>query len=233
MNEPAETKRHGVITKVERQKRAQHRYNIYIDEVFAFSVHEDVLIKYRLVKGETVLEEDAGLILQAEEKQRAYLDAIRLLSSRLRSEYEMRTRLVQKGYDRDLAEETVERLKRENYLNDRLFADQLTKQRLESQKKGRHWIKQELKQKGLSKDHIGQAMEQVDEETEYRMALSLASKRYASELAKDPLKAKRKIAGFLQRRGYPGSVVSKVLSELRSSAKDETEEAFWAENEFE
>ncbi|MCZ8512293.1 RecX family transcriptional regulator [Paenibacillus filicis] len=223
----------GIISKIERQKRAAHRYNVYIDDTFALAVHEDVLIKHRLLKGETVLEDDLKRILEAEEKSRAYLDAVRLLSSRLRSEHEMRTRLVQKGYGIELAQETTERLRQEGYLNDQLFADQLAKQRLQSQKKGRNWIKQELKQKGLSKDHIAQAMEQVDEATEYQMALSLASKRYASELAKDPLKAKRKIGGFLMRRGYAGSIVSKVLSQLKSAGHGAEEETDWNEDEFE
>ncbi|WP_127487547.1 RecX family transcriptional regulator [Paenibacillus ehimensis] len=204
----------GLITKVERQRRGPHRYNIYIDESFAFSVHEDLMIKHRLLKGEAVEAAQLEQILAEDEAHKAYLDAIRLLSSRLRSEHEMKARLKQKGYTPEITAATVERLAKEGYLNDEQFAEQLAKQRLESQKKGRHWIKQELQQKGIRKDHIQAAMEQVDEETEFEMAYSLASKRYHSELAKDPLKARRKIAGFLQRRGYPGTVVSKVLARL-------------------
>ncbi|CAG7624188.1 RecX family transcriptional regulator [Paenibacillus allorhizosphaerae] len=213
----------GLITKVERQKRSPHRYNIFVDENFSFSVHEDILIKYRLMKGEQL--EEAGLrqILHAEEANRAYLDAIRLLSNRLRSEHEMRARLKQKGYDPDIVGKTMERLQNEKYLDDELFAEQLTRQRLESQKKGRYFIRQELQQKGIKKDTIHGAMELVDEETEFRMAFGLAEKRYASELNRDPVKARPKIAGFLQRRGYPGSVVSRVLKQL-SVGKQEEEE---------
>ncbi|MGF9711511.1 MULTISPECIES: RecX family transcriptional regulator [Paenibacillus] len=211
----------GVITKVEQQRRSRQRYNLFIDEKFAFSVHEDVLVKHRLLKGEVVDASRLQHILYEEEVHKAYLDAIRLLSSRLRSEHELLTRLKQKGYSPEIYQLTVERLRKEGYLNDSLFAEQLTKQRLESQKKGRRWIKQELQQKGIDKVHITEALEQVDEETEYRIAYQLTMKRYGAELEKDALKARRKIAGFLQRRGYPGAVVSKVLNRLPVQGQEE------------
>lgn len=211
----------GVITKVEQQRRSRQRYNLFIDDKFAFSVHEDVLVKHRLLKGELVEASKLRQILYEEEINKAYLDAIRLLSGRLRSEHEMLTRLKQKGYSPEINQVTIERLQKEGYLNDSLFAEQLTKQRLESQKKGSRWIKQELKHKGINKKQITEALEQVDEETEYRMAYSLTMKRYGAELEKDALKARRKIIGLLQRRGYPGSVVSKVLSRLPVHGQEE------------
>ncbi|MBP1155931.1 MULTISPECIES: RecX family transcriptional regulator [unclassified Paenibacillus] len=218
----------GVITKIEQQQRSRQRYNLYIDEKFAFSVHEDVLVKHRLLKGEVVDASQLQKILYEEEVNKAYLDAIRLLSSRLRSEHEMLTRLKQKGYSPEVSQVTIERLRKEGYLNDTLFAEQLTKQRLKSQKKGSRWIKQELQHKGINKEQISEAMEQVDEETEYQMAYSLTIKRYGAELEKDASKARRKIVGFLQRRGYPGSVVSKVLSRLPVQGQEDE----WNETDF-
>ncbi|MDQ1908911.1 RecX family transcriptional regulator [Paenibacillus sp. GD4] len=218
----------GIITKVERQARAQNRYNLYINDQYAFSVHEDVLIKYRLFKGEEIEKEQYEAIVLEEERQKAYLNAVRLLSSRLRTEHEIKTRLKQKSFSEEIVQETVERLKTEGYLNDSMFADQLTRQRLHSQKKGRHFIKQELQQKGVSKERIQTAISQVDEETEFQMAYELASKKYRNELkTEDPLKTRRKIAGFLARRGYPGGVVTRVLRQLPIEAAGEEEE--WTE----
>lgn len=140
----------GIITKVERQARAQNRYNLYINDQYAFSVHEDVLIKYRLFKGEEIEKEQYEAIVLEEERQKAYLNAVRLLSSRLRTEHEIKTRLKQKSFSEEIVQETVERLKTEGYLNDSMFADQLTRQRLHSQKKGRHFIKQESRKRRVS-----------------------------------------------------------------------------------
>ena len=205
----------GTITMVEKAPREPRRYRIYIDGRFAFSVHEDVMIRYRLLKGEFVQAASLQEALRADELHKAYLHAVKLLGSRLRSEQELRHRLLEKGYAAELADSVLERLKQERYVDDRQFAEQLTRQRLRSQKKGRHWIKQELKAKGISPERIAAALETVDEESEYRMALELARKRYRpSADREEALKARRKLAALLQRRGYPSGVVSRVLRSL-------------------
>lgn len=136
MDDETETIHSGTITKIERQKRIKDRYNLFIDEQFAFSVHEDILIKQRLVKGTVISIEHFKVILHAQEKQQAYLDAIRLLSVRLRSEHELKARLKQKGYEPEIRAITLDRLRQEKYVDDGLFAEQLTMQRIRSQKKG-------------------------------------------------------------------------------------------------
>ncbi|MEK8130154.1 RecX family transcriptional regulator [Paenibacillus filicis] len=223
----------GVITRIERQPRSKQRYNIFLNDVFAFSVHEDLMIKYRLLKGVHIEAEEYTRILTEEERYRAYLSAIRLLSSRLRSEFEIRQRLKQKETEDEVIGHVISRLRNEGYLNDGLFAEMLAKQRSESQKKGRHWIKQELQQKGIPKDDILAALDQVDEKTETEAAYQLASKRYRRAWEEDPLKARRKIAGFLQRRGYSSSVVSQVMARMPHGTGGEEWLELSEENDFE
>jgi regulatory protein len=209
----------GTITKIERQKRAKDRYNLYIDEQFVFSVHEDVLIKYRLIKGAVINSEEMRIIVEAQDQQQAYLDAIRLLSFRLRSEYELKARLMQKNYEPQTIADTLDRLRREQYIDDSLFAEQLTQERVHSQKKGRNWIKQELQHKGLKPEHITSAMELIDEQTEFSNAYALVHKKYGAGLSPDAdvQNIKRKAFAFLQRRGYGSSVVTRVMREFTKS----------------
>jgi regulatory protein len=210
----------GIITKVERQKRVKDRYNLYINDEFALSVHEDVLIKYNLFKGSAIRSDEMKEIVQAQDKQQAYLDAIRLLSFRLRSEHELKLRLKQKGYDAQLIANTLVRLRQEKYVDDTLFAELLTKQRMNSQKKGRNWVKQELQHKGIHSEQISNAMEHIDEQTEFRNAYDLINKRYGAEFKLDNdsvQKAKRKAIFLLQRRGYGSSVISNAMRELSKS----------------
>ncbi|MED4601733.1 RecX family transcriptional regulator [Paenibacillus validus] len=223
----------GFITKVERQARAQQRYNVFIDDKLAFSVHEDIMIKYRLLKGAQVESAEMERILAAEERHKAYLSAVRLLASRLRSEHEMRSRLKEKEFQPDVIEDVISRLRTEGYLNDALFAEQMAKQRSQSQKKGRHWIKQELKQKGVPKEHIETALAGVDAETEREAAYALVSRRYKREWEEDPSKARRKIASFLQRRGYTLTVVQQVLGKMPQRSMDDDDLAELDLSEYE
>ena len=43
-----------VITKIGRQKNNQERYNIYLNDEYAFAVDESTLIKFGLMKGKTL-----------------------------------------------------------------------------------------------------------------------------------------------------------------------------------
>ena len=43
----------ATITKISIQKKAVDRYNIFLDDNYAFSVTEDILIKFNLRKGLT------------------------------------------------------------------------------------------------------------------------------------------------------------------------------------
>ncbi|MER2172951.1 MAG: hypothetical protein ABS938_20245, partial [Psychrobacillus psychrodurans] len=53
-----------VITKIARQKNNNERYNLYLDEKYAFSLDEAVLIKYQLSKGKVIEELDFNSAVQ-------------------------------------------------------------------------------------------------------------------------------------------------------------------------
>lgn len=87
----------SVVTMVEKQKKNQHRYNVYIDGSFSFSIHEDVMIKYRIFKGTEINREQMEEMLHEDEKQQAYAQALRYLGRKPRTGFEIRERLKQKA----------------------------------------------------------------------------------------------------------------------------------------
>jgi len=212
----------SVITSVEQQKRNKRRYNIYVNESFAFSVHEDVLVKYRLFKGESIDNERLQEVIHAEERQEVYAHAIRYIGRSPRSVKEVRQKLKQKGYEQSLVDLTIERLKNEKYIDDGMFAMQWTEHRIMYQSKGRNWVKQELQQKGVASENIQEAIASLDEETELAYACKLAAKKLPS-LKGEPYERKRKLAAFLLRRGYTSSTVSQAVKEVTNESLEEWE----------
>ena len=206
----------AVITQVEQQKKNRSRYNLYLDGEYALSVHEDLLIQYRLLKGETVDKLQLEEILRADEKHRAYLDAIRFISVRARSEAEVRKKLVTRGYEPDLIAGVLRQLGEQGYLNDRDFAELWTKERITLQKKGRKWVEQELRQKGIEKKLVADAISKIDPDEEKEQALAIASKRW-KQMSGDSADKKRKLYAFLARRGYPPHLTSDVVKEVTAS----------------
>lgn len=214
------TQADGIITGVERHPKSARRYMIFIDGAFAFAVHEDVLIKHRLLKGELV---DRGRLEQAleeEEQHKAWSDALKLIGRRPRSEKELRQYLKRKQVAQPLVDRVVHKLKEQNYIDDADFAAQWTEHRMLTQKKGRSWVKQELQQKGIAPAVIQETLGQVKLEQEEEAAFQTGSKKWAITSGTKQDK-KRKTAAFLMRRGYSGAIAGKVVRRIAESSPDD------------
>lgn len=218
----------SIITQVEKHKTKAHRFHIFVDGRFAFSVHEDVMVKFRLMKGAVIDAEAAATIVAEDEKLRCYHEAVRYVGRQPRAAQEVKQHLLGKGYEESDAAEALRRLQEQGYVDDRQFARQWTEFRVRSQKKGKRWVQQELREKGVDKEHIEAALTGMDEETEYAGAYELARKKWASSANAEPLARKRKLTAFLLRRGYAVSVVNRVLAALQAGSVDEME----AEDDF-
>lgn len=204
----------GVITKIERQKGRNKRYNIYINDHYALSVHEDVLIKHQLHKGQVLSEQEWQQLSEDDVKQRAYLQAIRYLNYRARTSKQLEQKLLDQHYEPHIVEAVIALLKDQKYVDDDQYAHLLAEQRLKSQHRGKRWVRQELAAKGLSNDQIEQAVAHVDEDMERALAYDIALKRWQRMNDVELHVKKRRINDFLLRRGYSYSIVNDVLRKL-------------------
>ena len=146
------------------------------------------------------------------EKAKNY--ALNLLSYRIRSEAELSNRLRKAGYEADIIEEAIAFLKEYKYINDRDFAGRWVNDRLTMKPVGRKRLRWELQQKGIAGELIDQAVNIIDENDEYDMALELVRKKYV----KDKNYTSTKIASFLQRRGFSTSVIITICNNIHDKS---------------
>lgn len=200
------------ITSVQMLKRPKYRYRIFFGTL-SLEVHEDVMIKYRMIKGAVFTKNELEEVVLADERQRCYTDALQYLSRKPRTAHEMSMRLEEKGWSADNASEAVERLTKEGLINDAAYAQEWASQRVRGRGKGKLWVRQELRQKGVSKPLIEEALDTVSEDEEYESAKELAAKKWRTTTG-EMMDRKRKTGAFLLRRGYQGALVSRVIREL-------------------
>ena len=98
----------------------------------------------------------------------------------------------------------------------------LTRRSPARQPRGRRRLKDELRQKGVDREVVEQALEEAELD-EYPAALELARKRLPSLRGDEPLAQRRRLAGFLQRRGYGWDVVGRVLDAALGEPDDNEE----------
>ncbi|MEK5475918.1 RecX family transcriptional regulator [Paenibacillus sp. FSL R5-0407] len=200
------------ITSVSLLKRPKFRYRISFGS-YSLEVHEDVMIKYRMIKGAVFTKSELEEIVFADERQQAYADALHYLSRKPRTAYEITMRLGEKGWGEETAAEVVRRLTEDGLVNDAAYAQEWAGQRVRGRGKGKLWVRHELRQKGVPKPLIEEALQTVSEDDEFESAMELAAKKWRTSTG-EPADRKRKTGSFLMRRGYSGSLVSRVIREL-------------------
>ena len=208
------------ITAIETQKRRGNRQSIFVNGRFVAGVDEEVVLALGLRVGQQVSEERLARMLRAETVQRARQAALNLLSYRSRSANEVRRRLLLKGYAEDVVDEALLALSQVDLINDERFSRDWVAGRLEQKPMGKVRIAWELRQKGVAQDLVEQAVETVDSETEYELALGLVQRKIRHSGSGVSYDERRRLAQFLRRRGFSWDVTNRVLSELVSEEDD-------------
>lgn len=200
----------GKITKIEEQKKAKDRVNIYVDDVFAFGLSSLLLVDCDIYKGKEVNEAEIEKYKSGDDLAKCLAKAYNFLSYRMRSEKEMREKLLEK-YNEEIVEKAIQKLAEYNYVND----DDFGRAWVNSRKLGRSKkaISFELKRKGLTEEVIERSLNDLDSDSEFEAALELIkSRKKYHDLSRD--EAYQKVGGFLSRRGYGYDVIKKVIKEM-------------------
>lgn len=155
-----------------------------------------------------------------------YDAALRYLSSRSRTVFEMRKYLVGKGYEEAETEFLIAEFLSAGYLNDEDYCRRYFRYAL-SKGKGKRKFFYELREKGVEPSVMETAFADFTEELleegtvfdEKKQALSEAEKvLHLSDISQGepvPEKILAKIARKLQSRGFGSDVIYSVLGELR------------------
>ncbi|MBN1369346.1 MAG: regulatory protein RecX [Dehalococcoidaceae bacterium] len=210
----------GTITGIEMNK-SKTRANLFVDGSFAFSVCREIAVDNNLKTGLVL---DEGLVFELkreDEKRRCFNAACLLLGYRPRGEAELKQRLVRKGFGSELVSDVTRDLKSRGWLDDEEFARFWTENRREFKPQSAALIRRELKQKGVGADIIEQAVAGCDD---YQSAWQAARPRASKSAGLDYDAFRRRIGGFLQRRGFGYGIIKPVIEKLWQEINTEKSE---------
>ncbi|MCE5323310.1 recombination regulator RecX [bacterium] len=203
----------GKITAIEPQKRRGYRRSIFVDGEFLVGTHEDIIVALGLGVGQSFDEDRLVEILNAEEKRKARESALRLLGYRDRSVSEIRKRLIGSDFPEDIVEEVIKHLSDCGLLDDGKFSRGWVNSRMAAKPMGRARLSWELRSKGVDAPTVEGALESMDEDAEFDLALSVARKKIGKSDGFD-LDSKKRLGSFLARRGFGWEVINRVFEEL-------------------
>lgn len=210
-----------VITKITQQKKDHERYNIFLDEKFAFGVHETVLVKFGLTKGMVLEDWSISEMAYEEEINKAFNRALNYLGFRMRSEHEVKQKLLELEYGEAVVLEAIVKLRKLGFLNDENFTEALLTTRKRSSKRGPRAIREELQRKGIDKELQEKVMETYSEDEQIQVARGLAEKEAAKNRSLSPRQTEQRIQNLLLRKGYSFGIIKEALKDIDFGIEEE------------
>jgi regulatory protein len=204
------------ITSIQPQRHHPERVNVHVDGEFRFALAQEILLRAALRTGDAVTEARICELESEDQRWKAREAALNLLSFRARSATELRRRLRRKEFPEEVVDACVDELVERGMVDDSAFAEMFVRDRVRFRPKGRRRMVQELRAKGVdaetADEAVGEVMER-EEISELDLAREAVSK-WSRRQGEDPLRARRRLYGFLARRGFGGEVVRQILEEV-------------------
>ncbi|MDE6201115.1 MAG: RecX family transcriptional regulator [Clostridiales bacterium] len=194
----------GKITDIQKQKRNRTRVSIFIDGEFVCGLDEVAAAAARLKIGDEITADDLKSVMEKSELNSAFERAVGYLSIAPRAKKEIFKYLADKGYDKDIIEQAIDKLVAYHYIDDYLYAQ--TYIRSKSKKYGSFRISAELKQKGIAQSVIDELMDDASEDS----ITAIAEKYIKSHKSADRQKLKRFLAG----RGFSWDSINSAVAQL-------------------
>jgi regulatory protein len=208
------------VTAIEAVERDPNLVRVIVgaDRVFTIALAD--LSELGISVGSELNQQQLTELAALSDRARCLGAAIQLLTHRPRSVRELRVRLRQKQFSDEAIDAAIERLSGWGYLNDEDFARFWVENRQANRPRGERLLTQELRLKGIDRETIRETIE-ASEIDEPAVALNLARTKLRSYRDLPPDVAKRRLAGFLTRRGFGYDTIKPVLEELFASEDDD------------
>jgi regulatory protein len=196
------------ITAIKQQERQKGRYNVYVDEKYAFSLSADALLAEKIVPGQSLDEAQLKTYKKLSADDKAYGLALAYVARRVRSEWELRDYFRRKSYDPELSEQILAKLAKLGQVDDAKFAEAWVRNRRLLKPVSKRRLMQELRQKRVADDIIEQVLAQ-DETDENQVLKELIKRKRKQAKYQDNLK----LMQYLARQGFGYDNIKHTLAE--------------------
>jgi regulatory protein len=210
------------ITNITEHPRKPGRYVIDVDGKEFATVNAETLAETKSRVGVVIDDGLAARLNEASQDAAMYDRALNLLAFRARSARELQRRLTMKGESRERADRVIAKLRDIGLIDDADFARQVVRSKVSAGASKRR-LQQELFKRGVARDIADQAVADVLEDEsvdEVAVAERIARKRLPSLASADAATQRRRLYGFLARRGHDSDTIRAVMDRVLSDSAD-------------
>lgn len=200
------------ITKIDKQKKNNKRYNLYIDGGFLCGIYDDTILKFGIASGDELSEKEINDIRDFDEYMYGKKAAFDYLSFRIRSISEIKKKLKTKKLSDCNIERVITHLTELGLVNDEDFARQLINEKIKNKPAGKKLLQQKLFEKGISKQISEDVLNNIfTSEIEKELALKVYDKLKPKLEGLEKQDMKKKIYETLARKGFDYEIINEII----------------------
>ena len=197
--------------------RRTGRVELEVDGETWGSVPDSIALSCSLHEGQVLDEEELEALGAEIALAEAVNAALSCLAYRPRSRVELQRHLRRKGHAEGPVQAAISRCERLGYIDDGAFALSFVRDRIRFRPSGRRRLLSELRSRGVSAEDADAALDEAFREfgfSEQDLLRQSAARRVRALQSVERSTARRRLTGYLLRRGFAGADVRSIVDEL-------------------
>lgn len=199
----------GLMKIIKFSKLKSNKYNVTLEDGEVLKLYDDVIVKYSLIRYKEIKDEELDDLVKYNESLDAYYSALKYLTIKMRSEWELKKYLSRK-YEDDIINETISKLKKDGYINRELYIKCYVDDAVTLSNDGPNKIRKNLSKLGFFDDEMEYVTE-IEDEVWLNKLDKIISKKINSNHRYSNNKLKEKLLYDLSNEGYYKWMIEQVI----------------------
>jgi regulatory protein len=209
----------AILTKLDPSTYSPGYLKLEVDGAPLGTVSKRIAAQLGLEEGMPLSEEDLEELRKSTGIGAALALANHFLAHRPRTVAEVRTRFRRAQFEPEIIEGAIAELQRQGLLDDQRFAALWIENRSTFSPRSSRSLEQELRRKGVERDIVEQTVEKAELGDEATLAFEAGQKRLRSMASLDEETFRRRMGGFLARRGFAYEATSTAIERLWAESR--------------
>ena len=189
------------------KKNNNGKYTIILEDGRSLVLYEDVILLYNLLLKKEINNDDIEEINNVNFEYDVYYVGLKSITSRFKSVYELKSFLRKKEYPDELIDKAIDKLNKQGYLNDRLFARSFVNSQISTTSNGPYKIMNELEKKKIDNNVINDEIAIFTIDIQEEKIKKIIDKLLRTNHSRGGLVLKQKIVDDLKSKGYEYDVI--------------------------
>lgn len=201
------------------KKTSRGRYIITLDKN-KLTLYEDVILNNNLLFQKDITLELLEKVMNENNYYEAYDLSLSYIETKLRTESEIISYLEKKGFTKNIIDDTIKKLKESNLINEKLYIEAYTNDKINLSSYGPFKIKRNLLDLGLSEEEIDAYLDTISSEVWKSKLDKIISKKVSLMKNKSAYMIKNKLKVDLFNLGYDRNMIDSLLISINLNDED-------------